>query len=88
MITLTLAMLRSFVADRVAAILTLVAPLAFFSLIALFYQHLEATDGFRFEIAVVDESGCADARLFARSEERRVGKECLRLCRSRWSPYH
>ena len=25
---------------------------------------------------------------FARSEERRVGKECLRLCRSRWSPYH
>ena len=23
-----------------------------------------------------------------RSEERRVGKECLRLCRSRWSPYH
>ena len=25
---------------------------------------------------------------FPRSEERRVGKECLRLCRSRWSPYH
>ena len=24
----------------------------------------------------------------ARSEERRVGKECERLCRSRWSPYH
>ena len=24
----------------------------------------------------------------SRSEERRVGKECLRLCRSRWSPYH
>ena len=23
-----------------------------------------------------------------RSEERRVGKECLRLCRSRWWPYH
>ena len=23
-----------------------------------------------------------------RSEERRVGKECLRQCRSRWSPYH
>ena len=23
-----------------------------------------------------------------RSEERRVGKECERLCRSRWSPYH
>ena len=25
---------------------------------------------------------------YIRSEERRVGKECLRLCRSRWSPYH
>ena len=23
-----------------------------------------------------------------RSEERRVGKECLHQCRSRWSPYH
>ena len=23
-----------------------------------------------------------------RSEERRVGKECLGRCRSRWSPYH
>ena len=23
-----------------------------------------------------------------RSEERRVGKECRALCRSRWSPYH
>ena len=29
---------------------------------------------------------CSDK--FDRSEERRVGKECLRLCRSRWSPYH
>ena len=24
----------------------------------------------------------------ARSEERRVGKECSEPCRSRWSPYH
>ena len=23
-----------------------------------------------------------------RSEERRVGKECMPVCRSRWSPYH
>src|SRR3546814_2605255 len=27
------------------------------------------------------------ARL-GRSEERRVGKECVSTCRSRWSPYH
>src|SRR3546814_7377607 len=28
---------------------------------------------------------CASA---LRSEERRVGKECVSTCRSRWSPYH
>ena len=27
-------------------------------------------------------------RAVARSEERRVGKECKSQCRSRWSPYH
>src|SRR3546814_2833024 len=26
--------------------------------------------------------------LSGRSEERRVGKECVSTCRSRWSPYH
>src|SRR3546814_18464540 len=26
--------------------------------------------------------------LAKRSEERRVGKECVSTCRSRWSPYH
>src|SRR3546814_3414692 len=26
--------------------------------------------------------------LHVRSEERRVGKECVSTCRSRWSPYH
>src|SRR3546814_14833556 len=25
---------------------------------------------------------------FYRSEERRVGQECVSTCRSRWSPYH
>ena len=30
----------------------------------------------------------ACAVLAARSEERRVGKECTIQCRSRWSPYH
>jgi hypothetical protein len=29
-----------------------------------------------------------DFKWVLRSEERRVGKECRRLCRSRWSPYH
>ena len=30
----------------------------------------------------------ARSRCRPRSEERRVGKECLDVCRSRWSPYH
>ena len=28
------------------------------------------------------------AEVKLRSEERRVGKECASMCRSRWSPYH
>src|SRR3546814_18525857 len=49
-------------------------------------------------LAVVGESGSGKSTLArvitgllppsARSEERRVGKECVSTCRSRWSPYH
>src|SRR3546814_18388936 len=31
--------------------------------------------------------GIADTKV-SRSAERRVGKECVSTCRSRWSPYH
>src|SRR3546814_12435059 len=35
------------------------------------------------------EAALAWKNAFAeRSEERRVGKECVSTCRSRWSPYH
>src|SRR3546814_19175351 len=30
----------------------------------------------------------AKVAFYMRSEERRVGKECVSTCRSRWSPYH
>src|SRR3546814_20524119 len=30
----------------------------------------------------------AKIKASGRSEERRVGKECVSTCRSRWSPYH
>src|SRR3546814_19432184 len=33
-------------------------------------------------------SGQTYSKVFERSEERRVGKECVSKCRSRWSPYH
>src|SRR3546814_15600098 len=37
-----------------------------------------------------DQRRCADleAQLAARSEERRVGKECVSTCRYRWLPSH
>src|SRR3546814_16388140 len=33
-------------------------------------------------------NGRSRPSFLARSEERRVGKECVSTCRSRWSPYH
>src|SRR3546814_21119745 len=36
----------------------------------------------------VNTSANAHRRITYRSEERRVGKECVSTCRSRWSPYH
>ena len=37
-------------------------------------------------ITITDRQG--NALSWARSEERRVGKECWPVCRSRWWPYH
>src|SRR3546814_15029646 len=34
------------------------------------------------------EDHCKGRFWEGRSEERRVGKECVRTCRSRWLPYH
>src|SRR3546814_18698628 len=36
--------------------------------------------------ALADLSDCAPERLLIRSEERRVGHECVSSCRSWWSP--
>jgi septum site-determining protein MinD len=41
-----------------------------------------------FEYIVCDSPAGIEKGAHHRSEERRVGKECRRLCRSRWSPYH
>src|SRR3546814_10433810 len=38
------------------------------------------------DLAGRDRHACGRHR--NRSEERRVGKECVSTCRSRWSPYH
>ena len=38
--------------------------------------------------ALLASAGVAVGMALSRSEERRVGKECHSVCRSRWSPYH
>ena len=52
--------------------------------------HLNSGTNFpvRNVLAVDDEGDVALLKVDARSEERRVGKECGYQCRSRWSPYH
>src|SRR3546814_5237971 len=41
------------------------------------------------KMKLVDTAGRVEKfRQRYRSEERRVGKECVSTCRSRWSPYH
>src|SRR3546814_11923819 len=43
-----------------------------------------------FAVYTTRDPGFARYRLWIsdRSDERRVGKECVSTCRSRWSPYH
>src|SRR3546814_14585905 len=41
---------------------------------------------FDFDLVEAQLLGTLAAQI--RSEERRVGKECVSTCRSRWSPYH
>src|SRR3546814_14564754 len=48
----------------------------------------ERRDGERLAAATRAEIDDGVPWLRPRSEERRVGKECVNKCRSRWSPYH
>src|SRR3546814_14000246 len=54
-----------------------------------FIRDPDGDDGERLR-TLADRAGSQDKSLAAiqRSEERRVGKECVSTCRSRWSPYH
>src|SRR3546814_8424026 len=42
----------------------------------------------RAKAEIETESNGRETIIVHRSEERRVGKECVSTCRSRWSPYH
>src|SRR3546814_11599660 len=46
------------------------------------------TTNLRLGTSIVQMSGRSPASIAMRSEARRVGEECVRTCRSRWSAYH
>src|SRR3546814_14706982 len=88
------AILGLFVEARAARAIALVATLADLTLGILMWaqfdaggaqwQFVERADLFgRFQWAL----GVDGVAMMLRSEERRVGKECVSTCRSRWSPY-
>ena len=53
-----------------------------------FSDRLQFGEGINGAAVAVSVFSGTDASPSSRSEERRVGKECTVLCRSRWSPYH
>src|SRR3546814_12638730 len=56
---------------------------------ALFARVLDTPGGIQIQtIHAFCQALLSRFPLDARSAERRVGKECVSTCRSRWSPYH
>src|SRR3546814_15842428 len=54
-------------------------------------QRAEGASVFAYHVQDPERYGVAEFNATGkvlRSEERRVGKECVSTCRSRWSPYH
>src|SRR3546814_6645071 len=53
-----------------------------------FFRPAEALKEILKERSLADTNITNNDDRARRSEERRVGKECVSTCRSRWSPYH
>ena len=64
MISLAIAILRSFLRDKSTLLIALIAPIAFFLMFAIFYRHLDSPKGVQFQIALVSKNS-PDADLFA-----------------------
>src|SRR3546814_8778673 len=60
----------------------------------LTFGYLQLMEGINFAViamglfAFAEIISMLDRSEARRSEERRVGQECVSTCRSRWSPYH
>src|SRR3546814_11453579 len=52
-----------------------------------FGLQARTTEGMLYRAGIIAQAGLS-AHLLDRSEERRVGKECVSPCRSRWWTYH
>src|SRR3546814_21065606 len=55
-----------------------------FSTLTSYFKRVEGKRGQN----ALDQYGTRIYLGYSRSEERRVGKECVSTCRSRWSPYN
>ena len=58
---------------------------AWMSVVARYFARRSQRDA---GLRAAHEPQAARHERLERSEERRVGKECIAVCRSRWSPYH
>src|SRR3546814_9816319 len=63
-----------------------VYALLYYGLFRFFIRRFDLTTPGRERGEVAEAASASTGG--TRSEERRVGKECVRTCRSRWSPYH
>src|SRR3546814_13279589 len=69
---------------KFAAVLDRALALGFDAVVTGHYAQLETGDD-----GLIEMHRAVDmAKDQSRSEERRVGKECVSPCRFRWSPYH
>src|SRR3546814_14444770 len=76
---------------RLQTYIYIVLPLAFRVCLPALNNNLVnlvKTTTLAYAIAVPEMLYMANQIWSDRSEERRVGKECVSTCRSRWSPYH
>ena len=85
-ITANVEHLNSMVASSVGVITALIPFIGYTAAATLAKQAL--TTGRPVADLVVEAGLMTRADVERRSEERRVGKECQSVCRSRWSPYH
>src|SRR3546814_16605789 len=74
--------------DGALTMVLLRAPVAHGTIVGLDVGPARAMPGVRLVLTAADlERLGVGPMSVRRSEERRVGKECVRTCRSRWSPY-